>query len=389
MSNNLTRTGWLISAAMAAILGFLAGTANAEVAGSFRPTKQQWLNLQADPVRKMSFRTEIRTEGSIAYNDDAVTQVFSPYTGRVTRILVEPGAAVKKGQPLAAIAAGESVQAQSDLQAALAQQALAEANEKRQHALFLSRSGALKDWQQSRSDLAVATANLKAVRERLMILGKSASEIDAMEKGANLAANPDALVRSPISGTVIKRQIGPGQNVGSVASGSATALFTVGDLSKVWLVANVREVDAGKVEVGEPVEVKVLAFPDRIFRAKISWVAPAVDPSTRRLPVRAVMENPEGKLKAEMFASFSILVGKESESPGVPQSAIVYEGENARVYVVNPDGSISIRKVELGRTRHQDGMVEILSGLEGGEKIVTSGTLFIDRAITLGMNQKP
>jgi cobalt-zinc-cadmium efflux system membrane fusion protein len=132
------------------------------------------------------------------------------------------------------------------------------------------------------------------------------------------------------------------------------------------------------MRVGQPVEVHVLALPDRVFRAKISWVAPSIDPNTHRLSVRADVENPDRELKPGMFANFSIITGEAQTAPAVPQRAIVYEGDAARVWVAKDDGTITARSVRTGQIA--DGRVEILAGLSPGEKVVTSGALFIDRA---------
>lgn len=139
-----------------------------------------------------------------------------------------------------------------------------------------------------------------------------------------------------------------------------------------------REVDTPLIRKGAPVEVRVLAFPGRVFKAKLDYIASSIDPTTRRLPVRAEIENANGALKPEMFASFSIAAGGESESAAVPEQAIVYEGDSARVWVMQPGNNLSLRQIRTGRTR--DGMVEVLSGLSPGEKVVTAGALFIDRA---------
>jgi len=186
------------------------------------------------------------------------------------------------------------------------------------------------------------------------------------------------IVRAPIGGIITQRQIGLGQFINSTAAGASSPVYTIGDLSTVWLIANVREVDAPLMRVGEPVEVHVLAFPGRVFRAKISWVAPSIDPNMHRLAVRADVENPDGALKPGMFANFSIITGEAETAPAVPTRAIVYEGDTARVWVAGEDGTIAVRPVHTGRST--DGMVEILAGLSPGEKIVTSGALFIDRA---------
>ena len=133
------------------------------------------------------------------------------------------------------------------------------------------------------------------------------------------------------------------------------------------------------MHVGAPVDVRVLAYPGRVFKAKLTYVAPAIDANTHRLPVRAEVENADGALKPEMFASFSIMTGDAVAAPAVPQESVIYEGDVAHVWVAHDDKSLSLRQIRTGRT-DADGMVEVLAGLEPGETVVTSGSLFIDRA---------
>jgi cobalt-zinc-cadmium efflux system membrane fusion protein len=355
----------------------------------FRPTPAQLAGFEIEPVRPVSFRSERITEGSIAIDDDLTTAVFSPYSGRVARLVARLGDRVLPGAPLFAVEASEFVQAMNDLitaaatlRTARAQLSQAATNEKRAHELYLAKGGALKDWQQSQTDLAAAqnaarTAEiaLAAVRNRLRILGKSESEIAALETQPTQKLDPLAVVTAPIAGTVTQRRIGLGQYI---QSGGDNPVYTIGDLSTLWLVANVREVDAPLMRVGAPVAVRVPAFPDRVFDAAISWIAPALDPTTHRLPVRAEIANPDGALKPMMFANFSIGTGAAVTAPAVPPSAIVYEGDSARVWVARDDGTIAARAVTTGRT--EGGMVEIREGLTPGERVVTRGTLFIDRA---------
>jgi membrane fusion protein, heavy metal efflux system len=361
--------------------------------GTFRPTKEQWAGLKVINVETRAFRSEQITDGNIAINDDTTTPVFSPYSGRVTRVIAKLGDKVKTGEPLMAVQATEVVQAQNDLVAALAtmntarsQLRLAEANEKRQHELYLARSGALKDWLQSQAELSTAQNALRsaetaraAARNRLRILGKSTAEIAAQEDSPNTQQmNPEAIVRAPIAGTVVQRQVGLGQYIASAANGASNPVYSIGNLATVWLIANVRETDARTVGIGQPVEVRVLAYPGRVFKARLTWIAPSIDATTRRLPVRAEVENPDGALKPMMFASYSIITGGEVAAPAVPQSAVIYEGESARVWVALDDGSVAARAITVGRTN--DSMVEVTQGLAAGEKIIASGTLFIDRA---------
>ena len=132
------------------------------------------------------------------------------------------------------------------------------------------------------------------------------------------------------------------------------------------------------INVGLHLEVRVLAYPGRVFKGKVSYVAPSIDPNTHRLPVRADVENPDGALKPGMFANFSIITGEAATAPAVPQEAIVYEGDRARVWVAGDGDTLALREIRAGRT--SGGMVEVRAGLSAGEQVVTSGTIFIDRA---------
>ena len=360
---------------------------------SFRPTDSQWQSLKIVTVQLKQFQNQHTTDGKIANDDDATTPVFSPYSGRVTKLFVKAGDEVKAGAPLLALEATELVQAQNDLISAVsalntarAQVNLAQTTEKRQHDLYDNKGAPLKDWQQSQVDLASAQGAFRsaqiafaAVRNRLRILGKNDAEIAAIENAPDaLNLSPEAIVYAPIGGIVTQRNVGLGQYINSSANGGSSAIFSIGDMTKVWLLANVREEDAPSMRLGDPVEVHVLAFPGREFNAKLTYVAASIDPNTHRLPVRAEVENPDGALKPEMFANFSIIIGNAVTAPAIPEEGVLYESDTARVWVAGKDKTLALRQIRPGWT--QDGMVQVLSGLQADEQVVTSGSLFIDRA---------
>ena len=383
---------WLIWTSFADQPEAARPTTSADPPGTFRPTQQQWRGLKLESVTVRTFRPEQVTEGNIAIDDDLTTPVFSHYSGRVIKVIAMLGDVVKPGDPLFVIHASEFVQAQNDLITALAnlqtarsQLAQAQTTEKRTHELYLAQGGALKDWQQAQTDLITAQNTVRsdeiaahAVRSRLRILGKTDKEIASLEAEPTQRIDHMPIVTAPIGGTITQRQIGAGQYINSEASGATNPVFTISDLSTVYLIANVREVDTPLMRVGLPLEVHVLAYPDRLFKGKISWVAPSIDPNTHRLAVRAEVENADGALKPGMFANFSIITGQASTAPAVPQAAIVYEGEQARVWVAGEGDTLALREIRVGRI--SDGTVEVLAGLSPGEKVVTSGTVFIDRA---------
>jgi membrane fusion protein, heavy metal efflux system len=362
--------------------------------GTFKPTAAQLKGLKIAPVELVTFRSEKITEGSIAIDDDLTTPVYSPYSGRVVRLIARWGDTVERGAPLFAVEASEYVQAVNDLITAVAalktartQLTQAQISERRNHELYLAKGVALKDWQQSQTDLATAQNAVSgaeiavaAVRNRLRILDRTDDEIASLESQPTQKIDPVVIVGAPIAGTVTQRQIGVGQYIGSVTNGAANPVYTIGDLKTVWLIANVREGDSALMHLGTPVEVRVPAYPDQVFDARISWVASAIDPNTHRLSVRADVANPDGALKPTMFANFTIVTGAAATAPAVPRSAIVYEGDAARVWVAPSGDLLALREIRTGRTSGD--MVEVVEGLSPGEKVVTSGALFIDRAVS-------
>jgi membrane fusion protein, heavy metal efflux system len=391
---SIDRRAWsrkrqLGAAAIGATLGLLAigigtwsehsrgnqarGTAVAPSPGLFRPTGQQLNSLTIQPVGLHGFVSEELTEGKIGVNRDRATPVFSPFSGRVIRVIAGLGDSVKAGSALATVEATEFVQAQNDLSTGAAQVKLARISEARKHAVYDAKGGSLQDWQQAQADLTAAENALNLARSRLKILGKSDAQINDLESSHSTSVV--ATITAPIRGIVADRQIGPGQYL---QAGGDIPVFTIDDPTSVWLLANVREADAGLVRLAQVMEVHVLAYPNRAFKARITYVAALIDPITHRLAVRAEIDNRDAALKPEMFANFRILTSDVSESPAVPEAAVVYEGDVAHVWVAGAGGVLAYRLIKPGRTN--DGLVEVLDGLKPGERVVTKGSLFIDQA---------
>jgi len=351
------------------------------------PSASEWASLSVATVSERVFRAEHVTEGKIAVNEDSSTPIFSPYAGRVTKLLVKPSDMVQRGQPLFIVEATDTVQGLNDFIAALSAVNkarstlnLAQIVEKRANDLYAGKAVPLKDWQQSQADLTAAQNDVRsaetalaAAHNRLRILGRSEEQITSFQQTRQISA--ETPIYSPISGTVVQRKVGPGQ---FVSSGASDPVFVVGDLSTVWLTAFVRESEAAGVSVGQDIDFTVLALPGRIFKARVDYVAAAIDPSTRRLLVRATIDNKDGAFKPEMFASVTIYAGKDHPSLGVPKQALIYEGERVRLWVAGDDKTIELRDIQTGLTNGN--LVEVRSNLKAGEKIITKGSLFIDRA---------
>jgi cobalt-zinc-cadmium efflux system membrane fusion protein len=388
----------LLTLAGGAVYGFMhivgAKPGHSEVSSQSRkglqrytPTPAEWASLTLQPVAERAFRAEYVTEGKIAIDEDRSTPVFSPYTGRVTRLLVRPGDSVVKGQPLFVIEAADTVQAQNDYIAAMtslnkAQSAvdLAQIQDKRAKDLFEGKAVPLKDYQQSQAtliqaqnDLRSSQTALEASTNKLHILGFTDEDIATFRQKGRI--NPESTVFAPIAGTVVQRKVGPGQYV---STGASDPVYVIGDLSTVWLTAFVRETDAANVSVGQDVTFNVMALPGRPLSARINYVSTAIDPATRRLLVRATIDNKDGQLKPEMFANVTLYSASDHPAVGVPKQALIYEGDKVRVWVAHDDKSIELRNIKPGLTNGD--LVEVMDNLKPGEQIVTKGSLFIDRA---------
>src|SRR4030088_1754323 len=353
----------------------------------YTPTQAEWASLTIEPVTERAFRAEHVTEGKVAVDEDLSTPVFSPYAGRVTKLLARPGDQVRQGQALFVIEAAENVQAQNDFIAAMtglnkAKSALdlAQIQEKRAKDLFEGKAVPLKDFQQAQATLIQAQNDqrsaetaLEAARNKLRILGLTDDDVATFRQKGRI--NPETTIFSPIAGTVVQRKIGPGQYI---SAGASDPVFVIGDLSAVWLTAFVRETEASAVCVGQEIAFNVLALPGRALTARINYVAAAIDPATRRLLVRATVDNKDGQLKPEMFANVTIYSASDHPAIGVPKQALIYEGNQVRVWVAHEDKSIELRRFKTGLTNGD--LVEVEGNLKPGEQIVTKGSLFIDRA---------
>jgi len=353
----------------------------------YTPTPAEWASLTIQPVTERAFRAEHVTEGKIAVDEDRSTPVFSPYAGRVTKLLARPGDSVTQGQPLFVIEAADTVQAQNDfitaatgLNKARSALDLAQLQHKRAKDLFEGKAVPLKDFQQAeatliqaQNDLRSTETALEAARNKLRILGLTDDAISAFQEKGRI--NPETTIFAPIAGTVVQRKIGPGQYVNS---GASDPVFVIGDLSTVWLTAFVRETEASTVVVGQELTFNLLALPGRTLTGRINYVAAAIDPATRRLMVRATVDNASGQLKPEMFATVTIYAPDDQPSVGVPKQALIYEGDQVRVWVAHEDKSIELRQIKTGLANGD--LVEVHGNLKPGEQIVTKGSLFIDRA---------
>jgi cobalt-zinc-cadmium efflux system membrane fusion protein len=353
--------------------------------------EQEAQRLKIEAVQLRSFREERTAVGRIAFNDEHTTSIFASFQGSVVRLIAKPGDVLHPGSPLLVIDSPDLVQANGDLLTASVavrkaqnQLTLAERVATRQKLLHEAGAGAYKDLEQAESDrrnaehdLETAQGQLEAARNRLRApFGKSDAEIAKIE--ATHQIDRVTHILSPIGGTVTTRKVSPGQ---FVRGDNTDPMFSVGDLSSMWMIANVAETDIPLIKVGQEVAVRVIAYPREIFRARITYIGASVDPAVRRLTVRAEIPNPENKLKPDMFATFSILTGAPTQSPSVPAGAIVREGDGTMTAWVTTDRKRLLKRtVKVGLQR--DGFDQILEGLRPGELVATDSALFLDNILT-------
>lgn len=363
--------------------------ANPMPADAFRPTDAQLRQLKIEPVAFGANAEIVRATGSIQADADHSTPILLPFSGQVLDVMVEPGQRVVAGQPLLRIASPELVDARNTLLTATAAQAaaaeaerVAAANAKRQKAIYETAGGALKDYLQAQADLVTAQSNLRtaqsglrAAQDRLALFGKSNAETRSLEAGTS-PGRASTLYRAPVAGIIADRSVAPGQ---FVSAGGSTALLTITNPANVWLVAQLPESQADAIHLGDHVVVTTPALPGRQFAARIDNIAAALDPATHRLPVRATIANPGGVLKPQMFASFVIRRPlRGGTGVLVPVAAVIHEGDDARVWVLGRDGLLHGRPVTAGET--EGGLTRITQGLQPGDRIVTSGALFVNEA---------
>ena len=247
--------------------------------------------------------------------------------------------------------------------------------------LYTTRAVSQHDVEQATSDQQTAEGNLRAARDAVRIFGKTDADIDRII--AQRMADPTLVVPSPIAGRITARNAAPGL---FVQPGNAPAPFTVADIDTMWMLANVAETDSPAFHVGQQVQVKLSAFPDRVFDGKITTIGAAVDPNTRRVLVRSEISDPQHELRSGMFANFIISIGAPIRSPAVPLAGVVREGDGTQTVWVTADRrQFTMRTVKIGEQR--EGYRQILEGVQVGELVATDGAIFLSNMVTIARTQ--
>jgi membrane fusion protein, heavy metal efflux system len=367
------------AAALAAVAAVLAGSGctsrdgnspPAVTANNVRLTSDQRQHIQLSTLGSARFRRTLETTAAVDFDNDQATSVLAPFSGPVSRLLVSQGDEVGKGQPLAVVDSPDFAAAVSAYQKALAtartNRRLADLDKD----LVQHNGVSQREYEQAQTDAANAEADRDAAHRALVSLNVPPEGLEAISKGQPVS-NPGGLIRSPVAGTVVEKLITPGQ----LLQAGTTTCFTVANLSRVWVIARLFGSDLAAVGVGDPAEV-VTGTDTHNFPGKVDKISALVDPDTRAVNVRVVVDNPQHALRKGMYVR--VLIHSRSENTGllVPISAVLRDDENLPfVYVAQADGSFARRPITLGfRVADQ---YEVPAGLRAGDQVVVAGGLFV------------
>jgi cobalt-zinc-cadmium efflux system membrane fusion protein len=338
----------------------------------FTIPQDQMAHVQVVTVQPTRLTRTLRLTGSVAYNAFNTTPVITQVGGPVSRILVVPGQHVKTGQPMLEVSSPDYSQLLDAYLKAADSFRLADKNWVRAQDLYQHHAIAQRDLEQAESDHNQAQADLNAADQGMRILG--------IKNPADLAKAPSSAlipVLAPIGGEVVERLVSPGQ----VVQAGQTQAFTISDLSTVWVLANVYQADLAAVRTGDDVVVETDSYPDR-FHGRISYVSPALDPNTRTLQARIVVDNPGEKLKRDMYCTVTVTAGSIPNAIAVPDASVLRDDNNQPfVYLAIGANQFGRRDVEIGESL--DGKTHILRGLSPGERVVGDGSLFLQFANSL------
>jgi len=347
---------------------YSASETKADTATLFTVPQDQMVHVKVVPVRKGNLLRQLRLAGSVTYNAFKTTPVFSPSGGPVHEILVAPGETVHAGQPLLTVNSPDYSAARSAYLKARDAFFLADKVYTRSQDLYAHGAIAEADLQASESSRSQAQADLQATEDMLRALG--IKDPEAMVKNPPKTTLQIPLP-APVGGEVVERLVGPGQ----LLQAGATQVFTISDMSTVWVLVNVYQSDVGYVRVGDSVDISTDSYP-KVFHGRISYVAPALDPNTRTLQARIVTGNPNKILKKDMYVTAMLEAGVIHDALTVPDAAVLRDSENIPfVYVESGANQFARRLVKIGDS--QNGRTQITDGLKEGEQVVGDGSLFL------------
>ena len=341
----------------------------ADTASLFSVPQDQLAHLQVVAVEKTKLSRLLRLTGNVTYNAFKTTPVFSAIGGPVHEILVAPGETVHPGQPLLTVNSPDYSAARSAYIKARDAYSLADKIYNRAQDLYAHGAIAESDLQLAESGRTQAQADMQSSEDALRALGLKDPEAVVKNPPKMTSQIP---VIAPVGGEVVERLVGPGQ----LLQGGATQIFTISDMTQVWVLVNVYQSDMSYVHAGDAVEITTDSYPE-IFHGTISYIAPALDPNTRTLQARIVTSNPGKKLKKDMYVTAGVRAGAIRDALTVPDAAVLRDTENQPfVYAqTKVSNQFERRLVKIGDS--QAGRTQITDGLKEGERVVADGALFL------------
>jgi membrane fusion protein, heavy metal efflux system len=342
--------------------------AKADTALLFTVPQDQMTHVQVVAVEKSKLPRVLRFTGNATYNAFKTTPVFSAIGGPVHEILVAPGETVKAGQPLLTVNSPDYSAARSAYIKARDAFFLADKIYNRAEDLYTHGAIAEADLQQAQSGRTQAQADMQSSEDALRALGLNDPEAVVKNPPKMTSQIP---VPAPVGGEVVERLVGPGQ----LLQGGATQVFTISDMSSLWVLVNIYQSDMSFVHTGDSADITTDSYPD-VFHGKISYIAPALDPNTRTLQARIVTDNPGKKLKKDMYVTATVQAGAIRDALTVPDAAVLRDTENIPfVYVQTSSNQFARRLVKIGAS--QAGRTQITDGLKEGEHVIGDGALFL------------
>ncbi|MEO8505138.1 MAG: efflux RND transporter periplasmic adaptor subunit [Acidobacteriota bacterium] len=347
-----------------------AQEATHEQAAELRLKPDQLAAVRTAPVISAPFTRLITASGTVAFDQNRSTQVLAPLSGPVSRLLVDVGARVRKDQSLAIVASPDFAVNVSALRKAesAARNARRIADMDRQ--LFQNDAIARRDMEQAETDAVAAEADRDAAIETLRALGVDAKTLADLRENRPIA-RVGGDIRSPLAGTVVEKLISPGQ----LLQAGSTACFTVADLSRVWVLANIFEADLPFVAAGDSAEISTGSGAPAL-PGTVEYIAAVVDPNTRAIAVRLAVANPGEVLKRDLYVQVTLRSRRPVVALLAPVSAVLRDDENLPfVFVAGPGGAFARRRIQIGaRSGDQQ---EITDGLKAGESVVVEGGIFL------------
>jgi cobalt-zinc-cadmium efflux system membrane fusion protein len=317
--------------------------------------------LAVAPVVAREVPRDLALPAVVEVNPAHLIKVAPPLAGRVTQLKVTLGEQVKAGQPLFVIDSPDLAVAYSDYDRAKALLALAQKNRDRQRGLSKIGGAAEKDTQQAETDYVTAEVEEQRATAHLKQIG-----IDPE------AANKSRMVTvvAPMDGSVTDLGVAPGQ----YWNDSTQALLTVADLSSVWVTASVPEKDIAQIAIAQPVDVRLVAYPDEVRHGSVLFVSDVLDADTRRTKVRIAFDNADGRLRPGMFATATFHAGSRTLAIA-PTSALVLKDDLTQVYVETAPWQFAPRTVDIAFQQGEQAF--IASGVKAGDRIVVKGGVLL------------